>query len=372
MKKITLPLIICIVLMLTACPRNAPDRRVIDAIIASYTSEFRSDQLRYDCYVRGYDFSGSGDSITCVTGVAPDKPKFADDARRVRDAVTSRFLRVIDSNFEQFANDLQNRRATSNFLGDITELGLGAATGISNGERVLQILGVAMTAFRGGRKSIDQSFYERQSTPILITKMDTSRDRVMSAILQKREKFGADKYSLEDSLGDVIKYFWAGTLTRAFVELAKDSSLQAKTAEDQLLIVQGVEINPIPSLVKQRASANLFDQRVILAKQFRDAESLLVAADKAAAIAKIVAKYEMIWRELEAKDEFKSIVAEIKTNAAFTATVTKFGTQANPPTRTEVDQLFAKIVSRISEEDDKAGNTKLAELLTSILTKTNK
>ena len=150
-----------------------------------------------------------------------DKPAYAADARRIRDDIVSRFVRVIDSNYEQFTNDLQNRRTTTNFLGDITELGVGTAVGITNGERALQILGVALTAFRGGRKSIDQNFYERQSTPILITKMDTSRDRIMSAILQKREKFGVDKYSLEDALGDVIKCFWAGTLTRAFRRIVK-------------------------------------------------------------------------------------------------------------------------------------------------------
>src|SRR5438105_15898765 len=90
-----------------------------------------------------------------------DKAPYADDARRIRDDITDRFIRVIDRNSEQFTNDLQNRRATTNFLGDITELSVGAAIGITNGERVLQILGVALTAFRGGRKSVDQNFYEQ-------------------------------------------------------------------------------------------------------------------------------------------------------------------------------------------------------------------
>lgn len=397
MKKLaTLTITIIIVSLFTGCPvtvPNKPNKKVVKTIVNNFTTEFRKDELRYECYVRGYEYNeetllanverdklskprgGRTDTEEEKTAVCRkdtvDKSKYATDAKRIRDNVVSRFIRVIDSNYEQFINDLQNHRSTTNFLGDVTELGLGTAVGVTNGERVLQILGVALTAFRGGRKSVDQNFYERQSTPILITKMDTSRDRIMSAILIKRERFGVDKYSLEDALGDVIKYFWAGTLTRAFVELSKDSSIQAKEAEKELSIIEGIPINLIPSIQRQQFSNDIFAQRESLEKQFLAAEKLLSGTDKEVAIQKITAKYEMIWTDIEATDEFKAIVTELKSVSVFSTTISKINNAANPPTKAELLSLFAKFSKRIADEDDKATNTKLQETYLTILKKVN-
>ena len=350
--------------------KTVPNKRVVETVVNAFKLEFEKDQKRYNCYVRGFDYDESSNSITCLQGTA-DKEKYAADARRIRDDVTIKFIGVIDNNYEQFINDLQNRRATTNFLGDITELSLGTAIGITNGQRALQILGVALTAFRGGRKSVDQSFYERQSTPILITKMDTSRDRIMTAILVKRGKFGVDKYTLEDSLGDVIKYFWAGTLTRGFVELSKDASVQARNAENQLSVIEGVPINPIPSATQQQFSDNIAAQRISLAKQFRDAETITDPDKKAEAVKKILAKYETIWTDITVKDEFKAIVTELKAVPEYNATISKIGDSANPPKRVELDKLIAKFMERIAEEDNKAENTKLREIFLNTLQKAN-
>ena len=377
MKKVILFLLICTVLMATGCPTTMPNKKVISIIVNRYRTDFEDDQLRYNCYVRGYeDTQPLSHSRPCKEvdssgqAIPPDKARYADDARRIRDDVTDRFVRVIDSNYEQFANDLQNHRATTNFLGDITELGVGAAIGITNGERVLQILGVALTAFRGGRKSIDQNFYERQSTPILISKMDASRNGVMSAILQKRQKFGVDKYSLENALGDVIKLFWAGTLTRAFVELSKDTSIQAQIAEDKVLRIQGVELDPIPSLKRQRFSDDIAAQRISLGKQFTQAEAADRANGTSTEVPKITAKYEMIWTDVEATDDFKAIVTELKGLAPYSVTIPKINT-ATPPSKNELFQLIGKLTRRITEEDDKAGNTRLQELFLAIIKKAN-
>lgn len=387
MKKITtLILIIIFVNLFTGCPKTIPNKQVVDSIVKTYKTQFTKDQIRYNCYVRGLGVNERFDmkepskikessetideDVSCKTdGV--DKPKYAADARRIRDDVASRFIRVIDNNYEQFANDLQNNRATTNFLGDVTELGVGTAIGITNGERVLQILGVALTAFRGGRKSISQNFYEQQSTPILLIKMDTSRDRVMSAILQKRQKFGVDKYSLEDSLGDVVKYFWSGTLMRAFVELSKDTSVQAKEAESKLFRIEGVEIEGVSSDESLKISDDIFEQRKSLSDQFKEAELIEEDSKKADAIKKVVDKYIKTWKDVEENKAFSKIVEQLLIKEEYKATINKINNSETPPTKVEVNRLFKDLISFISAADDKAGTIKLQELFLQFIKKAN-
>ena len=113
--------------------------------------------------------------------------------------------------------------------------------------------------------------------------------------------------------------------------MSKDSSVQAKIAEEQLLIIEGVDINPIPSFQRQQFSNDIFAQRVSLEKQFVVAEALPAGATRDAEIQKTRAKYEMIWTDIEAANEFKAIVAELKTVPAFNTTIGKINNAANTP-----------------------------------------
>ena len=137
MKNVTILVItILIVNLFSGCPKTVPNKRVVETVVNAFKLEFEKDQKRYNCYVRGFDYDESSNSITCLQGTA-DKEKYAADARRIRDDVTIKFIGVIDNNYEQFINDLQNRRAITNFLGDITELSLSTAIGITNCQRDL-------------------------------------------------------------------------------------------------------------------------------------------------------------------------------------------------------------------------------------------
>ncbi len=368
MKKLfIIVLILYAVVFLTGCPKNTPDKKTVETVVNSIAADFNKDQKRYDCYVRGFDYNESGDSITC-NQTTSDVEKYQSQAKRIRNDVIDRFAGVIDYNYEQFANDIQTRRSTTSFLADITELGVGSAIGITNGERAIQILGIALTAFRGGRKSAELNFYQQQATPILIVKMDTSRDRVMSAIVQKKE-FDVDKYSLENGLGDVIKYFWAGTLTRGFVELSKDTSVTAKEAERQLDVLEGVEIDPIPSVERSNLSDKITAQRRSFSKQLREANVISDSdeAKKKEAKAIVKSKLEMIWRDVEAEEKFKSTVKEMEADEDYKAILANTPDAYDKITAEQIaNTLITGFVSKIKED------TKLGELFLQILKKANK
>jgi hypothetical protein len=139
-------------------------------------------------------------------------------------------LTLIDDSYNQFENDLFVGRAKQNVAGDLTELGVAAATGITNGERVKTILAIALTAFKGGRKSIDMNFFRERTTEVIAQKMRGSRSKILQGIYQGLG-LPVDRYPLGAAIDDLVNYLYAGSLNSAMLELAQDAGQDAKQAK---------------------------------------------------------------------------------------------------------------------------------------------
>jgi hypothetical protein len=136
---------------------------------------------------------------------------------------------LIDDNYNQFENDLFNSRATGNIAGDMLELGLSAATGITNGERVKTILAIALTAIKGTRKSIDSNYFRERTTEVIAMRMRASRAQVLQVIHQG-VALPVGQYPLGAGLDDLINYLYAGSINAALIDLAQDTGATAKVA----------------------------------------------------------------------------------------------------------------------------------------------
>ena len=224
MKKIQLCLLILTAAFATGCPKYRPkvDFNNKNSLVNRVNERFRDWQTDYYAALRAKDLAR---------------------ARTARNEMLEEALPYIDDAYINFITDIQAGRDRGNFVADLVELGTSGAIGISKGERAIQILGVALTAFRGGRRSADLNFYKDQSTPILITKMDGNRAKVRATILT-REKGSVEDYSIGAAVSDIVDYYNAGTLVRAFTELSKDTAVQTRQAEDRVLELKGVQITP--------------------------------------------------------------------------------------------------------------------------------
>lgn len=257
---IRLLILVGIVAFSTACPnyRPAVDFKNPGTFISRLNEYIRQAQHNYECYRFG---PGHIDAqAKPCTGFVQDLAK----AKAVRNDVLENALPFIDAAYGEFVNDLQAGRDRTNFVADVVELGTTAAVGITNGERPLQILGVALTAFRGGRRSADLNFFREQTTPVLISKMDGNRARVRATILT-REQTSVDEYPLGAAIADIVDYYNAGTLVRAFTELQKDTALQTRQSEDNVLLLKGVALTPEITKVDRdlRVSAQDILQRLL-------------------------------------------------------------------------------------------------------------
>src|SRR6266849_4035114 len=227
MKKIQLCLLICTALFATACPKYRPK---VDfnrsGFVKQVNDHFEAKQREY---------------FAALTGKDPATAKLR------RNELIEDALPYIDEAYMDFITAIQSGRDRDNFIADVIELGTTAAVGITNGQRPLHILGVALTAFRGGRRSADLNFYKEQTTPVLISKMDGNRARVRATILT-RERTSVDGYPIGAAISDIVDYYNAGTLVRAFTELQKDTAIQTQASETKVLELKGV---PITGEIKQ-------------------------------------------------------------------------------------------------------------------------
>lgn len=261
MKKIQLCLLICTAAFATGCPKYRPK---VDfnrsGFVKQVNDHFAAKQQAY------FAALGGNDPAT---------------AKLRRNELIEDALPYIDEAYMDFITAIQSGRDRDNFLADVIELGTTAAVGITNGERPLQILGVALTAFRGGRRSADLNFYKEQTTPVLISKMDGNRATVRAAILENETK-DVDSYPIGRAVSDIVDYYNAGTLVRAFTELQKDTAEQTKISERALALAKknlGV-VGP-PTVAQIEESKQNFSAVRRIVKVWSDANKTKRSADAA-------------------------------------------------------------------------------------------
>jgi hypothetical protein len=207
MKHLVLITLALTVPFLTGCPKSQPKvPAVISSRLASYELDrFDKDAGLYDAAVGGRQF---------------------DEAQRLRDRIVDRLKGNIDANYHEFENQLFTGRARDNFLLDVVDLGAGVATTISNGERAKTIIAAALTGFKGGRKSYDENWFRERTVAVIISQMQASRAHVETEMLKNMQE-NVNIYSLDAALGDLINYFYAGTLQKGLQELAQQTGQSA-------------------------------------------------------------------------------------------------------------------------------------------------
>jgi len=404
MKLIKLSILLCVVSFATGCPTQpSKNFKGKDTLISNVNEYLLVQQLRYYCAVEeGKTYDGGrltrrqqqqlakeiqeGKKIAC--GSALNNAEAV--AQRVRNDSIEDAMAVIDSNYNDFISTLDQRRSKTDFVLDVIDLGASAATGITKGERPNQILGIAITAFRGGRRSVELNFYKQQTTPILIAKMDDNRSLAYAAMLTKKSKPTA-QYSMKEAIRDIVNYYNAGTLIRAFAELAKDTSAKAQESEMLVKELKGenITISNIPTIKHEAISDEVFAISVRLARELETATTAANAiaipaavdppteantqartqamAARAAKLKDIRLKYEMIWKAIESQEKFTAVIGDMKNDPDFSDLFARLAADRSTVTAEEFDLLLAGFTARVARISKETKNPELFEELLNIL-----
>jgi hypothetical protein len=294
MKRITSFLSVLVAtFFLTGCPKT---RTPMPAPIRDKLIQRQVDRL--DKLVTAYE-----DAVTAGDDVSLGK------AQLYRNEIVHAGLLLIDDNYNQFENDLFVGRATSNIGFDLTELGVAAATGISNGERVKTILAIALTAFKGGRKSIDMNLFRERTTEVIAQKMRGSRSKVLQGIYQGLG-LPVSRYPLGAALDDLINYLYAGSINSAMLELAQDAGENAKNAR---AAAQEFKLNPFLSEKQIGMLRSISDAREDLRSKLfsTDPVTAEAAAKRIRAILTTLYNPEVVATATTPGDLFKLLQAKI-------------------------------------------------------------
>lgn len=218
MKHLVLLTLALTVPFLTGCPKSAPN---VPSVLAKRVATYEIN--RFDADANLYDVAITANQT--------------EPARRLRNRIVDRLKANIDANYHEFESQLFTGRAKGNVLADITEIGAAAAINITNGERAKNIISVLLAGFKGGRKSIDDNIFMQRTTAVIISQMQASRSHIEAQMLKNLREQDVNEYSLEAALGDLINYFYAGTLQKGLQELAQQTGQTAisekKNAEVQ-------------------------------------------------------------------------------------------------------------------------------------------
>jgi hypothetical protein len=102
--------------------------------------------------------------------------------------------------------------------------------------------------------------------------MDGNRATVRATILN-REKNGVEDYPIGAAISDIVDYYNAGTLVRAFTELQKDTAIQTKQSERDVLVLKGVRTTPEATPAARNLSVAASDIVQDLFTKVRDANT---------------------------------------------------------------------------------------------------
>jgi hypothetical protein len=102
-------------------------------------------------------------------------------------------------------------------------LGLTAAATVVGATDIKDILTATSTAFQGTQVSFDKNFFAQQTTQALVSQMRASRKAIQAQIIQGLTTKDVTTYPLEAAWGDIVSYYYAGTLPSALVAVASKS-----------------------------------------------------------------------------------------------------------------------------------------------------
>ena len=161
----------------------------------------------------------------------------ASDQAKIRNEIVSAFLMAIDSEYEKFTDAILFTRAGFDTAFDISAIGLGTASVLTDHMATGKLLAGLAAAATGARTVVDKNFFYEQTIPIVQAQMDSLRKSARS-VLEAGMTREVAVYPLGIAVADLNEYYLAGSLTRAFAELAKSAGKDSPLVSPLTLAIE--------------------------------------------------------------------------------------------------------------------------------------
>jgi hypothetical protein len=151
------------------------------------------------------------------------------DKTRVRNAILSDLMAVIDLNYHEFETGLRTDKAVKDTTAEIATLGLTAASAAVGGEEVKTILSAVATGVVGANSVLDKNILQNNTIQALELEMRALRAQNERDLLEGMARTD-NQYPLQSGIRDIIAYYYAGSLTDAMLGLVEKTGSDAQAS----------------------------------------------------------------------------------------------------------------------------------------------
>ena len=185
--------------------------------------------------------------------------KLPEDKRGYRNSVILGQMQAIDIRFSEFQEALYREGIITNLSLDILGIGVGAAGATVTGGNTSQILSAVSAGISGSQTSINKNVYYERTMPALLALMEAERAKIRTQIEQSLP-LPADVYQIEKGLGDVGRYFIAGSIPGSIVVLTQNAGKAKQEAEDTLKTTRDALFVNVASQKRVESAMTLVDK----------------------------------------------------------------------------------------------------------------
>ena len=151
--------------------------------------------------------------------------------------MTYQLLAEVDFVYYEYETKLFLNQGRFNVGSDFLQLGLAAGTTVINGARAKTVLSAILSGVTGTSLSVDKNYFRQQTAQAIASSMEANRDRVKAVILQQLAQ-DTVIYPFAAARADLIRYFFAGTLSSGLQQLHQEAAANASTQQANLTQVQ--------------------------------------------------------------------------------------------------------------------------------------
>jgi hypothetical protein len=246
-------------------------------------------------YLRDVSDYDSKDHFKTLEGEYEADGASEEGKRAARDKYVRHGLRVLDSKYCKFLDDLIYDRKGFDSSADILAIGLDTASVLFAPATTKSILAGAAAVTTGSKVTIDKTYFYDQALPGLVHQMEADRQSVLADIMISLDK-PTSSYRLDDALRDLGRYYHAGTIDGALVAIQRRAAKQQEEAETRL---DAIKANNDPLALQLRGSIQMWlldDDKTVDQKE-RDARLKRFKAYVAATFPILRGTDEVAWMQ---------------------------------------------------------------------------
>jgi hypothetical protein len=179
-----------------------------------------------------------------INGNCPGGIAYTDYVKGLRNSYIEAIRTKVDANYSNFKVSVYSGNAVFGVSSDWAVIGLGGAGSVIADAGLKSILAAASSGVTGATASYQKQVLNQQSSLAVVAAMDAGR-AAQYVVITQSEALDISKYSLENGVSDLRKYYDAGTILGGLLYIQGQMQSQSQASQQQS---QNLKTGATPSI----------------------------------------------------------------------------------------------------------------------------